>query len=107
MAKMLVPDEPITTWIDISGEPLDQQVGGDPGARHPDRRGPVHDVRASGGWREFWSKEAFILRESTVETSPKPEDDLFAGLDSPGERRRSQGPSLTTAAGPSRRTPGP
>jgi hypothetical protein len=31
------------------------------------------------GWREGWSKEAYILRSSSVET-PKPEDDLFAGL---------------------------
>jgi hypothetical protein len=31
------------------------------------------------GWREHWSKEAYILRETTVAT-PKPEDDLFAGL---------------------------
>jgi hypothetical protein len=31
------------------------------------------------GWREQWSKEAYIRRESTVDT-PKPEDDLFAGL---------------------------
>jgi hypothetical protein len=31
------------------------------------------------GWRQFWAKEAYILRESTVDT-PKPEDDLFAGL---------------------------
>jgi hypothetical protein len=31
------------------------------------------------GWREHWSKEAYILRESTVETE-RPESDLFAGL---------------------------
>ena len=30
-------------------------------------------------WREIWMKEAFILRESNVETSP-PEVDLFAGI---------------------------
>ena len=31
------------------------------------------------GWREFWARESFILRESTVETA-RPESDLFAGL---------------------------
>ena len=31
------------------------------------------------GWKEHWAKEAYILRESSVETA-KPEDDLFAGL---------------------------
>ena len=31
------------------------------------------------GWREAWAREAFILRESTVETE-RPESDLFAGL---------------------------
>jgi hypothetical protein len=31
------------------------------------------------GWREAWSKEAYILRESTVATE-RPESDLFAGL---------------------------
>ena len=32
------------------------------------------------GWREFWGRETFILRESTVETD-KPESDVFAGLE--------------------------
>ena len=31
------------------------------------------------GWRELWSKEAYVLRESRVETA-RPEDDLFAGI---------------------------
>jgi mycothiol S-conjugate amidase len=31
------------------------------------------------GWREGWAREAFILRESKVETAT-PETDLFAGL---------------------------
>jgi mycothiol S-conjugate amidase len=31
------------------------------------------------GWRESWASEAYILRESRVETS-KPETDLFAGI---------------------------
>jgi hypothetical protein len=31
------------------------------------------------GWQAGWSREAFILRESSVPTTA-PEDDLFAGL---------------------------
>ena len=31
------------------------------------------------GWREFWAKESYILRESRVETT-FPESDLFAGI---------------------------
>ena len=31
------------------------------------------------GWREFWAKEAYILRESSVPIET-PETDLFAGL---------------------------
>ena len=31
------------------------------------------------GWREFWARETFILRESRVE-SRLPESDLFDGL---------------------------
>jgi hypothetical protein len=31
------------------------------------------------GWRDGWAREAFILRESRVETST-PESDLFAGI---------------------------
>ena len=31
------------------------------------------------GWREFWAREAFILRESRLEPA-LPETDLFAGL---------------------------
>jgi hypothetical protein len=31
------------------------------------------------GWRQFWNRETFILRESRVATE-RPESDLFAGL---------------------------
>ena len=36
-------------------------------------------VFGQDGWREHWAKEAYILRESRVETS-LPETDLFAGI---------------------------
>ena len=77
--KMLVPDESITTWVDVSGDPLDRkwraiqrhvtQIATDSGFM----------VFGEDGWKQHWSKEAFILRESRVETV-KPESDLFAGL---------------------------
>jgi hypothetical protein len=31
------------------------------------------------GWKEFWSRETYVLRDSMVETE-KPESDVFAGL---------------------------
>lgn len=79
MAKMLVPDEVITTWVDISGQPLERKW-----AALREHVTQIADdspfvLFGLDGWREAWSKEAFILRESTVETE-RPESDLFAGL---------------------------
>lgn len=78
MAKMLVPDEAITTWIDIA-DVLDRKwaaVG-----RHVTQIEADSSFMLLGldGWRRYWSKESYILRESRVPTSP-PETDLFAGL---------------------------
>ena len=68
------------TWVDISGDPIERkwraiqrhvtQIAMDSGFM----------VFGEDGWKEHWAKEAYILRESTVDTA-KPEDDLFAGLD--------------------------
>jgi LmbE family N-acetylglucosaminyl deacetylase len=79
MAKMLVPDATITTWIDISGEPIDRKWAAI--QEHVTQIAPDSAFMLFGldGWREAWSREAFILRESTVETE-RPESDLFAGL---------------------------
>ena len=79
MAKMLVPDESITTWIDISGDPLQRKW--DAIHEHVTQMAPDAGFMLFGldGWREAWSKEAYILRESTVPTE-RPESDLFAGL---------------------------
>jgi N-acetyl-1-D-myo-inositol-2-amino-2-deoxy-alpha-D-glucopyranoside deacetylase len=79
VAKMLVPDDTITTWVDISGEPLEgkwRAIG-----RHVTQIAADSAFMLAGieGWRKFWSKEAFILRQSSVETT-LPESDLFAGL---------------------------
>ena len=78
MAKMRVPDEEITTWIDIS-DTVDQKW--EAMRKHVTQISDESPFMRIGldGWREFWAKESFILRESTVETA-KPESDLFAGL---------------------------
>ena len=78
-ARMLVPDESITTWIDISGDPIDRKWNAI--REHATQMAEDSFFMAFGldGWRESWSKEAFIVRESTVDTA-KPEDDLFAWL---------------------------
>lgn len=78
-ARMLVPDEAVTTWVDISGAPIERKWAAL--KEHVSQISDDQFFMAFGleGWREQWSKEAFILRESTVDT-PKPEDDLFAGL---------------------------
>jgi N-acetyl-1-D-myo-inositol-2-amino-2-deoxy-alpha-D-glucopyranoside deacetylase len=78
LAKMLVPDEQITTWVDVSSvleakwRALQQ---------HVTQIGPDAPFMALGleGWRRFWSEETYILRESRVE-SDLPETDVFAGL---------------------------
>jgi N-acetyl-1-D-myo-inositol-2-amino-2-deoxy-alpha-D-glucopyranoside deacetylase len=78
-ARMLVPDEAITTWIDISGEPLERKWAAL--AEHVTQIPTDFPMVAFGldGWREAWNREAYILRESRVD-APVPEDDLFAGI---------------------------
>jgi hypothetical protein len=78
-AKMLVPDEAVTTWVDIAGEPLEAKWR----AMHEHVTQLADDFPffAIGleGWRDGWAKEAFILSESRIETAT-PETDLFAGI---------------------------
>ena len=67
MAKMLVPDEAITAWIDIVGRRGRPQVG----ARSRSTSTQIamdstFMLFGQDGWREHWSKEAYILRESIV-----------------------------------------
>jgi mycothiol S-conjugate amidase len=80
MTKMLVPDATVTTWIDLAGAPLEAKwraVG-----RHVTQISAESFFMALGfdAWARHWSREAFILRGSRVETAI-PETDLFAGLD--------------------------
>jgi N-acetyl-1-D-myo-inositol-2-amino-2-deoxy-alpha-D-glucopyranoside deacetylase len=78
-ARMLVPDESITTWIDIAGEPLERKWAAL--AEHVTQISADFPMVAFGldSWRETWTREAYILRESRVGTT-LPEDDLFAGI---------------------------
>ena len=78
MAKMLVPDETITAWVDI-GDVIEQKWNAT--RAHVTQMADTNAFMRFGldGWRRLWNKEAYILRESSVPTSP-PETDLFAGL---------------------------
>jgi N-acetyl-1-D-myo-inositol-2-amino-2-deoxy-alpha-D-glucopyranoside deacetylase len=78
-AKMLVPDEAVTTWVDISGAPLEAKWR----AMHEHVTQLAEDfpffAMGLDGWRDGWANEAFILRESGVD-APTSETDLFAGI---------------------------
>ncbi len=78
-ARMLVPDESITTWIDVSGAPL--QAKWDAMHEHVTQISADSPFMMLGfdGWREGWGNEAYILRESRIGSS-LPETDLFAGI---------------------------
>ncbi len=77
-AKMLVPDESITTWVDIS-EALDARWLAFKAhvTQISDQNPFVRFGRDS--WRDFWSKEAYIRVGSRV-AAPDTETDLFDGL---------------------------
>jgi LmbE family N-acetylglucosaminyl deacetylase len=83
MARMLVPDESITTLVDVS-DVLDAKWAAI--QRHVTQMSPDSFFLRGGkdGWREFWSKESYILREARIPVE-LPETDLFAGL--PGQSR--------------------
>jgi N-acetyl-1-D-myo-inositol-2-amino-2-deoxy-alpha-D-glucopyranoside deacetylase len=80
MARMLVPDESITTWIDVDGvlERKWAAIG-----KHVTQMSPQNPFLRFGldAWRDFWGKEAFVLVDARVPTT-LPETDLFAGLPS-------------------------
>jgi N-acetyl-1-D-myo-inositol-2-amino-2-deoxy-alpha-D-glucopyranoside deacetylase len=79
VARMLVPDEMITTWVDVSGDPL--QAKWDAIHEHVTQIGDDSPFMLMGfdGWRDSWAKESYILRESRVEKAV-PETDIFAGI---------------------------
>jgi N-acetyl-1-D-myo-inositol-2-amino-2-deoxy-alpha-D-glucopyranoside deacetylase len=80
VSRMLVPDETITAWVDVSDE-LDQRW--DALRAHTTQISEANPFARFGkeAWREFWFREAFVRRETRV-PAPDHETDLFAGLDS-------------------------
>ena len=78
-AKMLVPDELVTTWIDVSGAPL--KAKWDAIHEHVTQISDESPFMLLGfdGWRDSWASEAYIRRESRVD-SALPETDLFSGI---------------------------
>jgi len=77
-ARMTVPDEAVTTWVDVDPY-LEQRWRAL--RRHATQislDGPFFALGVEG-WRKLGGKETFILRESRVPTT-LPETDLFAGL---------------------------
>ena len=78
-AKMRVPDDLVTTSIDINGPPLDAKWKAI--QEHVTQISDESPFMLLGleGWRESWASEAYVLRESRVETT-LPETDLFAGI---------------------------
>jgi len=92
-AKMLVPDESITTWVDVRGV-LD--------ARWNAIKSHVTQISDDNpfvrfgkeAWAEFWPYEAYVRRESRV-PAPDHETDLFEGLED-----REPGPNGWAVAEP-------
>jgi mycothiol S-conjugate amidase len=79
MARMLVPDDAVTTRVDI-GPYLEAKFAAM--RAHATQLGPDFPWLALSidEWRELYPYEGFILRSSRVEAAT-PESDLFAGLD--------------------------
>ncbi|MGH2511792.1 MAG: PIG-L family deacetylase [Candidatus Limnocylindrales bacterium] len=78
LARATVSEEAITTRVDVARE-VDQKWAAI--HRHVTQISSESPFMLMGmdGWREFWSTEAYVLRETRVPTST-PETDLFAGL---------------------------
>ncbi|HSO29917.1 MAG TPA: PIG-L family deacetylase [Candidatus Sulfomarinibacteraceae bacterium] len=79
MARMLVPDETVTTWVDVS-DVLDRKWAAI--WKHVSQMSPTSSFLRFGpdAWREFWTREAYVLREARFPVQA-PETDVFAGLD--------------------------
>jgi N-acetyl-1-D-myo-inositol-2-amino-2-deoxy-alpha-D-glucopyranoside deacetylase len=79
MKQMLTPDDQVTTWIDISDV---LETKWDAIQKHVTQINMDFPFMKLGldGWREFWGRETYVLRDSMVD-STIPESDIFAGLD--------------------------
>ncbi len=78
-SRMLVPDESITTWVDISAV-LDRRWNAM--RLHVTQISDENPFVRFGpdAWAEYWPREAYVRRKSRV-PAPEHEEDLFAGLD--------------------------
>jgi len=77
--RMLVPDETITTWVDVADQLEARWHAFRAHRTQISEQNPF--VRfGPEAWREFWHREAFVRRASLV-PAPDHEVDLFAGLD--------------------------
>jgi LmbE family N-acetylglucosaminyl deacetylase len=79
MVKMLVPDEEITTRVDVDAFLPAKWAAM---REHRTQIAASHPFVRFGleGWRAFWRHESFVRRASRVD-APDRETDLFAGLD--------------------------
>ncbi len=79
MARLLVPDEVITTKVDV-GAHLPAKFAAM--RAHATQLAPDFPwlTITIDEWRELYPYEAFVLRDARIETAI-PEEDLFAGLD--------------------------
>ena len=88
---MLVPDDQITTWVDVSGAPLEAKW--EAIHEHVTQISDESPFLLMGfdGWRDGWANEAYILRESRVDDA--------APRDGPVRRDRlgASGPRRTPA----------
>ena len=78
MAKMLVPDEAITTRVDVGPY---VEAKWDAIHEHVTQISDESPFMLFGldGWRRWWSTETYIRRDSRID-APIPETDVFAGL---------------------------
>lgn len=92
VALMLVPDEQISTWVDVD-EVLEARWHAMRAHRTQLREDHPFLRFGLDGWREFWSRESFVRRATRV-PAPDAETDLFAGLEQaiPGRYGWGAGP---------------
>jgi N-acetyl-1-D-myo-inositol-2-amino-2-deoxy-alpha-D-glucopyranoside deacetylase len=78
LARMMLPDERITTWVDISDVLELKWAAIREHVSQISEEGPFLALGLDG-WRQVWRREAYVLRESRVKTTV-PEMDLFTGI---------------------------
>jgi N-acetyl-1-D-myo-inositol-2-amino-2-deoxy-alpha-D-glucopyranoside deacetylase len=78
-ARMLVPDDAITAWVDVS-DVLDRRW--EAIRAHVTQISDENPFVRFGpdAWAEYWNREAFVRRETRV-AAPAHETDLFTGID--------------------------